>query len=373
MDNNRPITALAPGKLILLGEYAVLEGAPALVTAVDRYASVHVRDLQGKGEPGLFAVESPTLGVPPLHFSMDSQGKPRFDEAEPGMIEKLKFFIAAFQHGWFVLKENGLTVPACHIVLETPGFYTGTPPAKLGFGSSAALTVALLAALQALGGREEFEPRRRYHLFRAAMAAHCRVQGRTGSGIDIAAAAWGGVIHYRVPGPLQDFNNHHDSITPLPLPAGLHLLVPWTGIPASTRRLVQQVRAFKKELPGHYNRAMEEMARISAAGVRALTQEDIPAFLRAVDEYYIALERLGEAGRAPVVSNEHRRLARIARRCGAVYKPSGAGGGDCGIAFAGSAGVIQKTEAAFRRAGFHIPAIAASARGLHIKKETKVS
>ena len=31
------IVARAPGKLVALGEYAVLEGAPAIVLAVDRY------------------------------------------------------------------------------------------------------------------------------------------------------------------------------------------------------------------------------------------------------------------------------------------------------------------------------------------------
>jgi mevalonate kinase len=31
--------ARAPGKVMLSGEYAVLDGAPALVMAVDRYAS----------------------------------------------------------------------------------------------------------------------------------------------------------------------------------------------------------------------------------------------------------------------------------------------------------------------------------------------
>ncbi len=30
--------ARAPGKLVALGEYAVLDGAPALVLAIDRYA-----------------------------------------------------------------------------------------------------------------------------------------------------------------------------------------------------------------------------------------------------------------------------------------------------------------------------------------------
>jgi len=32
------IPTLAPAKLVILGEYAVLDGAPALVQAIDRYA-----------------------------------------------------------------------------------------------------------------------------------------------------------------------------------------------------------------------------------------------------------------------------------------------------------------------------------------------
>jgi phosphomevalonate kinase len=36
------ITASAPGKLVLSGEYAVLDGAPAICVAVDR--GIHDRD-----------------------------------------------------------------------------------------------------------------------------------------------------------------------------------------------------------------------------------------------------------------------------------------------------------------------------------------
>ena len=38
------IGARAPGKLVALGEYAVLDGAPAVVLALDRYAEVAIAD-----------------------------------------------------------------------------------------------------------------------------------------------------------------------------------------------------------------------------------------------------------------------------------------------------------------------------------------
>ena len=56
-------TARAPGKLFVTGEYAVLEGAPALVAAVDRYARVSV--LPGNG-PGV-VVESHALKSAPWY------------------------------------------------------------------------------------------------------------------------------------------------------------------------------------------------------------------------------------------------------------------------------------------------------------------
>ena len=38
------IVARAPGKLVALGEYAVLDGAPAVVLALDRYAEIEVAE-----------------------------------------------------------------------------------------------------------------------------------------------------------------------------------------------------------------------------------------------------------------------------------------------------------------------------------------
>ena len=38
----------APGKAVVWGEYAVLEGAPALVMAVNRYATARVEPADGQ-------------------------------------------------------------------------------------------------------------------------------------------------------------------------------------------------------------------------------------------------------------------------------------------------------------------------------------
>src|SRR5690606_11456641 len=75
------------------------------------------------------------------------------------------------------------------IVLDTRGFFDPATGVKLGFGSSAALAVALAAALAG-----ESVPQR---VQEAALLAHRDFQGGHGSGVDVATSAHGGVIGYR--------------------------------------------------------------------------------------------------------------------------------------------------------------------------------
>mgnify|MGYP002631853697 CR=1 FL=1 len=123
----------APGKLVVLGEYAVLDGAPALVAAVDRGVSCEV-------EPG-DGIETP--------------GDDRFvREALKGAPARLYRFT-----DWNPVQLSD----------------------KPGFGGSAAATVA---ACLAGHGHED--------LLERALAVHHRVQG-SGSGIDVWASVNGGL------------------------------------------------------------------------------------------------------------------------------------------------------------------------------------
>src|SRR5262249_4709158 len=88
---------------------------------------------------------------------------------------------------------------------------------KLGIGRSAASVTATVAAFLAAAGHEAPA-----EIFEAAVAAHALFQEGRGSGADVAAVAHGGVIEFRRSGGRL-------AVRPRTLPAGLHLLVGWTG------------------------------------------------------------------------------------------------------------------------------------------------
>src|SRR5207245_2975530 len=61
--------------------------------------------------------------------------------------------------------------------------------------------------------------------------------------------------------------------------------------------------------------------------------------------------RLGDETGMPIVTPALARLVAAARRVGAAAKPSGAGGGDCGIALVTSAAQADAVVAAWRAEG----------------------
>ncbi len=134
-----PFTVIAPGKLVVVGEYGVLDGAGAIVAAVNR----GVRCVVTAGD----AVETP-------------KGDDRFVRAA---------LLGAPARRYTFTDDNPVDLPS-----------------KPGFGGSAAATVAACLA----GG---FEPERAYPV-------HAEVQrtagGGGGSGVDVFASIHGGVRQF---------------------------------------------------------------------------------------------------------------------------------------------------------------------------------
>lgn len=278
-------TASAPGKMMLSGEYAVLDGAPAIVAAVQRRAVVRV--------------------VPEGSADV-ARG---LDHAEPRFPEVAATRALAERDLGFTLEgELGVDVSALR-----------GAEVKLGLGSSAAAAAATAALMFAKAGREATDA----ELFDLAIRGHEEVAPQ-GSGADVAAAVHGGTIHYLAP---------IRQVRAVLWPVGLVASVVFTGQAASTRELVGKVRALQASDRGRYDRNMRRLGAGAVALAKAFDAADLAAIVAAADDYGKAMGALGAAAGAPIVEERLTRIAALARDAGGAAKPSGAGGGDVAIAF----------------------------------------
>jgi phosphomevalonate kinase len=255
----------------LTGAYAVLEGAPALVLAVDRYAVA------------------------------DGDARPPSDRPPPEVRAAL----------------GEAKAPQ----VEAHGLYDGQQ--KLGLGSSAAVLVATLGLRAAEAGRDLASSEVRGEIFERARAAHAAAQAG-GSGVDVAASVYGGVQKYALAGGAA-------RIRPAALPKRLFLDAFWSGQSARTqdlRVLVEALRARDAEL---YARRLRTIADAAERAAEAAFGDDLHGFLAAARATAGGLFALGRDADAPIVPPRVAQLAEVAVHEGAVFLPSGAGGGDVAV------------------------------------------
>ncbi len=354
------LSAHAPGKLILIGEYAVLEGAPSLVMAIERYAKISIHR---NGQSG-FEVNSLTLGLPQLPFELDAEGSILFPEhLSATEIEQLRFFRACFE---YFSGRTGFRnqIEPFQIALDTSEFYMRESGRKLGLGSSAALTVALLKGLDVFTDSGMFPDDSPAALFKTAQHIHHSLQGKKGSGIDIASSCYGGTIRFQ-----NDQATGKIDIQKMKLPLQLHLLPVWSGRSASTPRMVESVMRLKKEQPGIYDRLQKQMREISTAACDAAQANQCGSFLEAIDRYYMVMEELGHISGTDIISENHRRIGNLVKSSGAVYKPSGAGGGDIGFAATDSESIAQRVSDNILRSGLQLINLGEAQQGASVQFE----
>lgn len=312
MTSRRTVVRRAPGKLFVAGEYAVVEpGTPSILVAVDREITVTVSDSTGAD-----AVISSDLG-------------PR--TRSPHMA-------AAIETVSGLLAERGLPTPALNVSVSSQLHQDGQ---KFGLGSSGAVTVATVAAVASFCDLALSHD----HLFRLALLATARIDAQ-GSGGDLAASTWGGWIAYRAPDrafvlDLARRQGVEEALrTPwpglevrrLPPPRGLALEVGWTGRPASTASLVSGLHRPTWRGSASHQRFLATSTDFVRAATDALETGDGPSLLRQIRRARQELARLDEEAGLGIFTTELTALCDVAESVGGAAKPSGAGGGDCGIA-----------------------------------------
>lgn len=252
----------APGKLVLTGAYAVLEGAPAIVVATSR---------------GAYA-----------------DGARQALDATPEVRAAI----------------GDLPAPHC----DASSMFAGAR--KLGLGASAAILVASLAVREAERGGDLSSSSVRDALFARAREAHAIAQ-QGGSGVDIAASIYGGVLRYSL-----------SSRTAVTLPADARLTVLACPTSARTAELRGQVDALAETNPTLHRACMNDLGAIASEAANAVERSDAEALIVAVRKTARALARLGAAANAPIVPKGFDVLGELAAAEGAALCVAGAGGGD---------------------------------------------
>ncbi|MET0795336.1 MAG: hypothetical protein ABW061_27705 [Polyangiaceae bacterium] len=294
--------ARAPGKLVLSGAYSVLSGAPALVVAVDRYVTAD------SSRPATFL-------TPEVKAALGERAAPCFDAAN--------------------LREKGQ---------------------KLGLGSSAAILVASLAALELDGQAGLSDAELCARVYTLALHSHRIAQGG-GSGVDVAASAFGGVLAARR-------RDTELELTPVALPEGLHFQIWACSVSASTAVFLARIAEFAARDAATHRACIAAQADAAEFALDALRRASAPDFVRAIARQVSTLSALGEAAGVGIVTAELAQLAVLAASFGAAFLPAGAGGGDVAY-YVGLAPAPPEFEARARALGLSRVELRLGARGVH--------
>ena len=298
----------APGKVMLAGEYVVLDGMPAICMAVNRRAHVSIT----ANAEQYHAVSAPGFCNSQRRFKSITE------------VADMYPLLAA------VWQELQFEAPGfLNIVLDSSGF-TEREAGKIGIGSSAALAVALTAALGQLAADGT-------DVRSTAMAAHRRLQGGAGSGTDVACSLHGGIIEYRM---------GEQESRQLLWPAELCFALLWSGVPADTKTQLDK-------LAGVEARASRvELGSAAQAVAQAWEIGDSAMVLHSLREYAAALRDFDVDHSLGIFDAGHSGLANVADSADLVYKPCGAGGGDLGIAVSSNTAALASFVQAARERGF---------------------
>lgn len=303
-------TGIGYGKIILLGEHAVVYGRHAIACPLPLTMRAVVED----ADKGMELI-IPRWGIE-YQLAKPPEQRRSFERAAGSIMDQLG------------LSDRGLRIEVFPDV-----------PRGMGLGGSAALAVAIVRALDIhyrLGLSDEEVNQL---AFQSEQVAH-----GSPSGIDNTMATYGKPLIYRMGDP--------PLVEPLNIPEPLSLVVAMTHTEGLTAKTVQTVREARERQPQLYEKIFDNIDALVLQAVTAVQENDQATLGELMNVCQGLLNAL------QVSTPEIERLIGIARRAGALgAKLTGGGGGGAVIALCD--GNAQDVQAAIERQGFHAMTILA--------------
>ncbi|MBI4225827.1 mevalonate kinase [Candidatus Roizmanbacteria bacterium] len=300
------IKVSAPGKLMLLGEHAVVYGYPCIAMAVDKRLYVTAEIIDSKGD------ETIAPQVKESRFVLEA--------------------IAKFKEKYNIKQS---------VRIRTNGDFSH----NVGLGSSSAVTVATFKAIseifnKSLSLREIFD---------LSYEVNLKIQG-VGSGFDLAAATFGGTLYFIRGGKV---------IEPLGNET-LPLVVGYSGTKADTPFYVRKVAETFKRRQTEIKDILRKIEALVISGKKNILNRDYKNLGKCLTENHLLLQKLGVS--IPKLDA----MVEAANKAGAWgAKLSGAGGGDCMTALV-SNDKRTAVEEAIKKVGGEIINVTNNAEGVRI-------
>jgi phosphomevalonate kinase len=331
-----------PGKVILIGEYAVLEGAPSVVMAVNRYVYIDIF----KSDDSRFMLEAKNFGKK-IGIRTLSELK-SIESFDPLFFLKRAVWnlLEYFQSGFEALRGYQFSI-------DSKEFYENGM--KMGFGSSAAVLTGLVKAVGTILDKALTKT----EIFHLARKIHYNMQTKTGSGVDISASVFGGVLKYRIPEAAMD-DKFYEFLPVEQLP----FLIVWSGSAVKTGPMIQKVKNWKDKQPEAYNQLISRMSEEVNQFTDWIRKANIKNAMVPVENYFHLLNELGRESGVHIISDIHRTIHDLVRKKQAYYKPSGAGGGDIGIVLADTEEKLKVCQQMLEEHKYQIVSCSISAKGV---------
>ncbi|MEN4016930.1 MAG: mevalonate kinase [Methanobacterium sp.] len=303
------VTASAPGKAILFGEHAVVYGKPAIAMALNKRAQVKVTERPDNK----IQVNIKDLGI--KGYINLGENTVTSNSPKKGILNYVLNSVKSVHQG------SGLDI--CIDV---------NVPIGGGLGSSAAVTVALIAALFRYNNMD-FEKK---EIARLAHKVELEVQNYA-SPLDTSISTYGGLIYLKDAKKIVSLDINHN----------IPLVIGFTDQRGDTGKLIEAVKIRKESYPEIINPVIDSIESLTIEAKEAILNNDKKRIGELMNINHGLLDALG------VNTLELSNMVYTARDAGASgSKITGAGGGGSIISFCPGTeevrAVLKKIENAFK-------------------------
>ncbi len=281
-------SASAPGKVILIGEHAVVYGRPAIAVPVTQVRAKAIVVAEPRSPRGMVRILAPDIG---LETTLE-----KLPENSPfAVVIHKASAILGIDH-----------IPACSLQI------TSSIPIAGGMGSGAAVSVAVLRALSASIGHPLSDEQISEIVYEAEKIYH-----GTPSGIDNTVITYNRPVFFMKGKPIEI----------LAVKKPFTLVIADTGVKSPTAVAVGDVRQAWEADRQHYEQLFDAVGAVAVSARKAIRAGAIEKLGPLMDENHRLLQEMG------VSSPELDMLVRAASSTGAMgAKLSGAGRGGSMIA-----------------------------------------